>query len=280
MDAQPLVLRPLKGSQEAQAGHELLARVLKTSDAPSSGEMDRQGAMVGTPMGAYEGERLLGVTRAALEVDDANPRRVPGQRLCITHLAVEPEATGRGLGEKLMAVHREHAIGLGLQLVTWRQDPLDTRLAHLSIRKLGAVSRWMRRSDDGQGDALEVEWWVRSARVQARLAGTRPGLELVDAFEAGVPKLNTGVLGNDGYLRPSGGGQPPEGAMALVEIPLEFAELRSRDLGLAQAWRDQIGEILDRAFALGYWLTDFLCLRGERHPRAYYLVIDGERQLS
>ncbi len=280
MDAQPLVLRPLKGSQEAQAGHELLTRVLKTSDAPSTGETDVQGAMGGQPIGAFEGERLLGVTRATLDVDDANPRRVPGQRLRITHLAVEPEAAGRGLGEKLMAVQREHAIGQGLQLVTWRQDPLDARLAHLSICKLGAVSRWVRRSDDGQGDALEAEWWVRSARVQARLAGTRSGLELVDALEAGVPKLNTGVLGNDGYLRPSGGGQPPEGAMALVEIPFEFAEMRSRDLGLAEAWRAQIGEILDRAFALGYWLTDFFWLRGERHPRAYYLVIDGERQLT
>ena len=279
-DAPSLVLRPLKGLQEIQVGRELLRRVLKTSDAPSNGETELQGAKGGQPIGALEGERLLGVSRATLEVDDANPRRVPGQRLRITHLAVDPEATGRGLGEKLMAVQREHAIGQGLQLVTWRQDPLDVRLAHLSIRKLGAVSRWVRRSDDGQADGLEVEWWVRSARVQARLAGTRSGLELVDALEAGVPKLNAGVLGNDGYLRPSGGEQPPDGAMALVEIPFEFAELRSRDLGLAEAWRAQVGEILDRAFALGYWLTDFLWLRGERHPRAYYLVIDGERQLT
>ncbi len=279
-DARSLVLRPLMGSQEIQVGRELLTRVPKTSDVPSTGETDLDGAMGGQPIGAFEGERLLGVTRAALEVDDANPRRVPGQRLRITHLAVESDATGRGLGEKLMAMQREHAIGQGLQLVTWKQDPLDVRLAHLAIRKLGAVSRWVRHSDDGQADALEVEWWVRSARVQARLAGTPSGLELVDALEAGVPKLNAGLLGDDGLLRPAGGEQPPDGAMALVEIPFEFAELRSRDLRLAEAWRAQVREILDRAFALGYWLTDFLWLRGERHPRAYYLVIDGERQLT
>jgi len=280
-DARSLVLRPLQGLQEERLGSELLARVFGGPGVPPAGERDPQGTIEGQPIGAFEGERLLGVTRGALELDDANnPKRVPGQSLRITHLAVEPTATGRGLGEQLMGVHRQQALGQGLQLVTWKQDPLDARLAHLAIRKLGAVSRWVRISDDGQAHELEVEWWVRSARVQARLAGTRAELELADALEAGVPRLNSGMLGDDGLLRPQGGEQTPESAMALVEIPFEFGGLRSRDPRLAQAWRAHVEQILDRAFGLGYWLTDFLSLRGERHPRAYYLLIDGERQLS
>lgn len=279
-DARSLVLRPLRGLQENLLGGELLARVFGGPGVPPAGERERQGAIEVRAIGAFEAERLLGVTRGSVELDDANPKRVPGQRLRITHLAVEPEATGRGLGEQLMQVHRQQALGQGLQLVTWKQDPLDARLAHLAIRKLGAVSRWVRMGDDGQPHELEVEWWVRSARVQAKLAGTRAELGLADALEAGVPKLNSGMLGDDGLLRPQGGEQSPESAMALVEIPIEFGDLRSRDPGLAQAWRAHVEQILDRAFGLGYWLTDFLSLRGERHPRAYYLLIDGERQLS
>ena len=279
-DARSLVLRPLRGLQEERLGSELLARVFGGPGVPPAGERERQGAIEVRAIGAFEAERLLGVTRGSVELDDANPKRVPGQRLRITHLAVEPEATGRGLGEQLMQVHRRQALGQGLQLVTWKQDPLDVRLAHLAIRKLGAVSRWVRSGGDGQACALEVEWWVRSARVQARLAGRRAELELADALEAEVPKLNSGMLGDDGLLRPQGGEQSPESAMALVEIPIEFGDLRSRDPRLAQAWRAHVEQILDRAFGLGYWLTDFLSLRGERHPRAYYLLIDGERQLS
>lgn len=275
-----VVLRPLRGRQETQLGGELLARVHGTAHPPRSGEYEPRGALDARCLGAFEGDRLLGVTCGVLELDDANPKRVSSQLLRVTHLAVEPDAAGRGLGEQLMVLQREQALGQGLQLVTWAQDPLDARLAHLAVRKLGAVSRWVGSGDADQARGLEVEWWVGSARVQAWLARARPGLELADALEAGAPKLNDGTLGDDGLLRPSGGAHPPDSAVALVEIPFEIALLRSRDLRLAEAWRAQIEEILDQAFALGYWLTDFLWLRGERHPRAYYLLIDGERQLS
>lgn len=231
-------------------------------------------------VGAFEGDVLLGAARAVLSADDAAPPRVPGERWNISHLALDPSASVPGLDEHLMLVQREQALSLGLKLMTWVQDPLDVRLARLAVRRLGGVSRWLRAHGDGAAPVLEVEWWVQSPRVKTLLAGTRPRLELVDALEAGAPKLNAGVLKEDDLLWPTDEEVAPDGAMALIEVPLGFRVLRAQDASLASAWQGQIQRLLGWAFAAGYWLTDLLELRGERSPRAYYLLIDGERTLS
>ena len=231
-------------------------------------------------VGAFDGDVLLGAARAIIAADDAAPPRVPGDRWKVSHLALEPSISTPGLDEHLMLVQREQALSLGLKLMTWVQDPLDVRLARLAVRRLGGVSRWLRARGDGAAPLLEVEWWVQSPRVKTLLAGTRPRLELVDALEAGAPKLNAGVLKEDDRLWPTDEELAPDGAMALIEVPLGLRELTAHDASLDGAWRGQIQRLLLQAFDAGYWLTDLLELRGERSPRAYYLLIDGERTLS
>jgi predicted GNAT superfamily acetyltransferase len=231
-------------------------------------------------VGAFEGDDLLAAARAVIEPDDAAPPRVAGHRWNVSHLALDPSAAAPGQEDHLMLVQREEALGLGLELMTWCQDPLDVRLTRLAVRRLGAVSRWLRMPVDTGQAVLETEWWIRSPRVKTLLAGTRPRLELVDALEAGAPKLNAGLLREDDLLWPADEESAPEGAMALIEVPLGLRELEARDGSLADAWRRQIQRLLRQAFEAGYWLTDLLELRGERIPRDYYLLIDGERTLS
>jgi predicted GNAT superfamily acetyltransferase len=231
-------------------------------------------------VGAFEEAVLVAAARAVIAPDDAAPPRVAGERWNVSHLALDPSASTPGLEEHLMLVQREQALSLGLQLMTWAQDPLDVRLTRLAVRRLGAVSRWLRDRGDSTHPVLEAEWWIRSPRVKALLAGTRPRLELVDALEAGAPKLNAGVLREDDLLWPTDEESAPEGAMALIEVPLGIHALAAQDAALAGAWRRQIQRLLIQAFDAGYWLTDLLELRGERSPRAYYLLIDGERTLS
>jgi predicted GNAT superfamily acetyltransferase len=232
-------------------------------------------------LGAFEDERLIGATASRRMPDSAQPARVEQDRLHVLGLAVLEQATGRGIASGLLRLQRLLAIGEGMRLVTWDQDPLEGHLAHLAFRKLGAVSRSLRAvSGVGADRGLEVEWWVSSPRVQTRLAGDRPDLDLAHALEAGAPKLNAGQLGEDGLLHPTGGELAPEGAMALVEVPHALHELRVRAPGLVEAWRAQVDTILSEAFSRGYWMTDYLWLRGERVPRAYFLLIDGERTLG
>ncbi len=166
-----------------------------------------------------------------------------------------------------MRLQRLLAVQQGLRLVTWDQDPLEGRLSHLAIHKLGAVSRGFKAALDGEPEVeLDVEWWVSSPRVKSHLAGGRPELDLAHALEAGAPKLNAGRLDDDGLLRPIGGDAPPDSATALVEVPHDFRGLRARNPELAVEWRAHLTRILTGAFAQGYWLTDYLWLRGERVP--------------
>ncbi len=232
-------------------------------------------------LGAFEDDRLIGATASRLMPDDAEPARVAQGRLQVIGLAVLEQASGRGIAGGLMRLHRLLAIREGVRLITWVQDPLEGPLAHLAVHKLGAVSRSLMGSPGGTPDGrLEIEWWVSSPRVQTRLAGGRPDLDLAHALEAGAPKLNAGRLEDDGLLHPAGGDVPPDGATALVEVPHALQVLRARDPALVQAWRVHLNSILSEAFSRGYWLTDYLWLRGERVPRAYFLLIDGERTLG
>lgn len=232
-------------------------------------------------LGAFEGGQLVGATASHLAPDDATPPRVVRDRLCVTGLAVGDRASGRGIGGVLMKLQRALAIQQGLQLVTWDQDPLEGCLSHLAIHKLGAVSRGLKAAPEaGRSGRLDVEWWVSSPRVKLRLTGGRPELDLAHALEAGASKLNAGRLDSDGLLRPTGGESPPESATALVEVPHDIQGLQARDPQLALEWRAHLAQLLSQAFAQGYWLTDYLWLRGERVPRAYFLLIDGERTLG
>ena len=68
--------------------------------------------------------------------------------------------------------------------------------------------------------------------------------------------------------------------MALVEIPPDYLRLRTLDPGLARAWREQTWAIFTEAFGAGYMVTDFVYLKGERHPRSYYALSFGEGTLG
>lgn len=249
-----------------------------TQRAPGEPDSRAAGSFL---LGAFEGERLVGAAASRLTPDDARPPRVEQDQLRVTSLAVVPSASGRGVGGSLMRLQRMLGIQQGVRLVTWVQDPLDGRLAHLAIHKLGAVSRQLLAGPGIGGDGmLDIEWWVSAPRVKTRLAGGRPELDLAHALEAGAPKLNAGWLDDDGLLQPTGGEAPPDAALALVEMPYALEDLKVRAPGLVEVWRSHLTHILTQAFSLGYWLTDYLWLRGERVPRAYYLLIDGERTLG
>ena len=253
-------------------------RFLQSAQVPAgSNTSPASGSVI---LGAYVQDRLIGATASHLARDDPDRMRVEQDRLHVTDLAVEAGASGRGLGAKLMRLQRLLAIQRGLRLVTWQQDALDGKLSHLAIHRLGAVSRRMLGVNGEHAWNLEMEWWVSSPRVTGRLSGVRPELDLAHALEAGAPKLNAGRLDDHSLLHPTGGEAPPGSATALVEVPHDTRRLEERDPDLAAEWRSHLATILSQAFGRGYWLTDYLWLRGEQIPRSYFLLIDGERTLG
>ena len=242
----------------------------------------------GVLIGAFDGERLVGFVLGFLGADSQSPDRVAMARLeHYSHeLGVLPAYRGRGIGYALKLAQREYVIKQGIRLVTWTYDPLLSLNARLNIRQLGAVcERYLPNAYGEMRDALnsglasdrfEVDWWVTSHRVEARLGGERKPLDLAHFLSVGAEKINPATLGDDDLLHPAQELFYPTGTFALVEIPADFNNLRAQDPGLADAWRTQTREIFVRVFEQGYLVTDFVHLQGETFPRSYYILSYGE----
>jgi len=246
----------------------------------------------GVVLVASEGERIVGFVMGFLGTDEASPNRVAMARLkhCSHMLGVHPDFRDQGVGLELKRAQLLAVIEQGIRLVTWTYDPLMSVNAHLNIHRLGAVSRTYKREVYGpmrdelnQGihsDRLQVDWWVTSNRVESRLQGSRPLLDLAHYLSTGAQRLNSAGLGEDGLARPGDGAETPTTNLALVEIPPDFQQLKRADLGLAAEWRALTRSIFETAFQNGYVVTDFLHLKGEKFPRSYYVLSLGEATLG
>jgi predicted GNAT superfamily acetyltransferase len=246
----------------------------------------------GVLLGAFDGGHMVGYVMGFLGTDAATPDRVASARLkhCSHQMGVLPEYRDRGIGLQLKMAQRDVVMRQGVRLITWTYDPLLSRNAQLNIRRLGAVCRAYVRDAYGKmrdglnagiaSDRFEVEWWITSRRVSARLQGERQELDLAHFLAAGAQELNPSGLDADGLASPTESPQEPRGNLALVEIPADFGEIRRRNAQLASAWRLHTREIFETAFRQGYIVTDFVSLRDGPYPRSYYLLSHGEGMLG
>jgi predicted GNAT superfamily acetyltransferase len=129
----------------------------------------------GQVVGAFDGGELIGFAFA-----------IPGTRqghpyLHSQMLAVRQQYRNKGLGRRLKLFQRDDALARGFALMEWTFDPLEIKNAYLNIEKLGAIARRYNVNQYGitssplQGglpsDRLVAEWWMKSRRVEAVLAG-------------------------------------------------------------------------------------------------------------
>jgi predicted GNAT superfamily acetyltransferase len=185
-------------------------------------------------------------------------------------LGAHPDWWGQGIGYRLKLAQREAALEQGLALITWTFDPLERRNASLNFAKLGVVCRTYVANLYGElrdglnkglpSDRFQVDWWLRSQRVERRIAGERPDL---DVMSRGIPLINPATPGANGRWHPSEAAAALEGKRLLVEVPADFQALKQTDLPLARAWRETTKAIFQTAFAQGYVATEYL-YQGER----------------
>jgi predicted GNAT superfamily acetyltransferase len=109
-------------------------------------------------------------------------------------LAVLQQYRNAGLGRRMKLFQREDALARGFELMEWTFDPLEIKNAYLNIEKLGAITRRYSVNQYGitssplQGglptDRLVAEWWMKSRRVEAVLAGgARPKFECLERID-------------------------------------------------------------------------------------------------
>jgi len=247
------------GEREVVPAHMLLA-------AQKSG-----GALIGAFDASARPEALAGFVFGIVA------RGAGGRATHYSHLlAVHPAYRGQRIGERLKWRQRDFVLGQGIGLITWTYDPLESRNAHLNIHKLGATCRTYLRDLYGSledelnaglpSDRFLVDWQIASSHVAGRLDGVAAGRALAALLASDAAILNP--------ASPSDPAEPaprclaPEGALALVRFPGAFQVLKAGRTDAARAWRMQLRELCEAAFASGYSVVDALRDGGQ----SYYLI--------
>jgi predicted GNAT superfamily acetyltransferase len=111
------------------------------------------------------------------------PGLKPGGKYYIhSHMmGVLPPYRNGGLGRRLKLEQRNWAMGHDVDLIEWTFDPLQLKNAFFNIERLGVIIRRYVHNQYGTTtstlhgglptDRLVPEWWIRSPRVEAIIAG-------------------------------------------------------------------------------------------------------------
>ena len=139
----------------------------------------------GQVLGAFDGGTMVGFAMSL-------PGYRNGHAYMHSHmLAVMPSHRNAGIGRSLKLAQRDEALARGIELMEWTFDPLEIKNAHLNITRLGAISRRYRKDFYGpstsplQGglptDRIYAEWWLKSERVLAAVAGHPEEVEVAES---------------------------------------------------------------------------------------------------
>ncbi len=258
----------------------------------------RRGAVL---IGAYDGERLAGFVYSfpALRHDNredalrqakgdpsaprvAKARRredeIPNPSHWSHTLGVHPDYRGAGLGRALKLAQRERVLALGLDLIEWTYDPLQTLNANLNIVTLGAVVEEYEENVYGESasplhgglptDRFVCQWWIRKPHVERRIArgGAGGALPIVSHEAAAAPVVNEARLDGD-WLECGASRLDLTGPRVAVDIPADFTAMLAADLGRARRWRLHTREIFNHYFHAGYRVVDFTLDQAARRGR-------------
>jgi predicted GNAT superfamily acetyltransferase len=238
-------------------------------------------------LGAYDGDEIVGFVFGVLgtvegltdRVDEVAAARL---QMYSVLMGVAPEYQSMGIGYRLKIAQREFALRVGVRLVTWTYDPLESRNAYLNIGKLGVVCQSYKRDYHGPmsglnvglpSDRFHIEWWVTSNRVKGRLTSGRGALGFQAFISGGAKLVNEAKVSDDGVLRPANDFLHEDSRLILVEIPSALQAIKEVDLDAAQAWRLHTRNLFEHYFERQYLVTDFIRRRVEHGiDRSFYAL--------
>jgi chorismate synthase len=229
----------------------------------------------GLVLGAFADIYLAGVTVSVLGWDGTTLYHY-------SHLTVvRPEYQNHRLGFALKAFQREEVLRLGLTQVRGAFDPLQSRTAHLFVRRLGGLpdrylNHYFGQLADSANRGLETDrlrfvWSLASPHVEDRIAGKLPTPEEDRRRWASASAIVETEAGESGLRVPTAVGEP-SGADAHLEIPFDLSALREHDPGSLRRWRHAVRDAFRAALDLGYGVDDFVVVSTEHERRSFYLL--------
>jgi len=246
----------------------------------------------GVVVGAFDQDDLVGFVLGFLGTDSKTSSELAMTRLKHhSHmLGVHPDFRDLGIGYQLKLRQRQVVMRQGVRLITWTYDPLQSRNGYFNIGRLGCVCGMYEVSAYGEmddalnvgipSDRFQVDWWITSPRVRARVEHPYSKLDLAHYLEGGAQKLNPTMLDARDLPVPQETIESMNASILLVEIPSDYQRVKEQDHALALLWRTQTRQLFESAFSEGYIITDFIYFRDEQIPRSYYVLVQGEMTLG
>jgi predicted GNAT superfamily acetyltransferase len=227
----------------------------------------------GILIGAFDGSRMIGFAFSIVGMKDRRPTQWSHM------MGVVAGYRRSGLGRALKLAQRDRAIAGGFDLMEWTFDPLQALNAHLNFTKLGVVCDEYARNLYGEStsalhrgtptDRFVVQWQLREAHVERRIAQTEHGFTLRASDAATAPIINETMDAGE-WRRPGPVDFTCEAPRLWVEIPVGFTEIQQRAPALALEWRQCTREIFETYFGRGYRVVDFELQK--QHLRGRYLL--------
>ncbi len=238
-------------------------------------------------MGAFDGSKLVGFSLASLATVEGLTDRidqVAAARLKMYSVisGVLSEYRDAGVGYRLKIAQRDFALRIGVRLITWTYDPLESRNARFNIGKLGAVCNRYLRNFHGameginaglETDRFEVEWWVTSNRAKGRATVQKRPMSLQTLVDGGAIVVNEATINASGLPVPPLEASRPSGNIILVEIPADFQRVKQDDFSLASRWREHSRALFEALFQDDFLVTDFVSHMDSNYRRSFYLLV-------
>lgn len=286
-------IRPISEDDGYTAAEELQQQVWQMGDREIipgrlMHALQKNGACL---IGAYDGPRLIGFVLGIIGTVEGLHNRidqVAAARLQLYSaiMGVHPDYQNQAVGYRLKLAQREFALRIGIRLISWTVDPLESRNARLNFSKLGAVCHLYWRDFHGvmtginaglPSDRFQVHWWITSQRVKRRAEKPRRSLPFRAFFDGGAILVNESQPDASGLLQPPDQFTVSDAPLLLVEIPANIQTIKRQAMPLAQQWRSHTRALFEHYFDQGYLVTDFVHQPQEGTAgRSFYLLTQQE----
>ena len=216
----------------------------------------------GVLVGAFDGDRMVGFVYSL-------PGLKHGKPMQWSHmLGVVDEFRNDGLGLRLKMLQRDRTLAMGLDLIEWTFDPMQTLNAHLNFTKLGIIVDEYEINVYGKSmsplhggnptDRFVAQWRIRDEPSrQPQETGARTAANRIDR-SSGQPRCADIVVDAD---TPT----------VLVDIPAGFTEMLAKAPDLALEWRLATRRIFTTYFGRGYKAVGFAFDRAD--GKGTYLLV-------